>query len=446
MQLATTSPGTGQDAGGLRADDWRAGRPAEDPEKIKRWGVVTAKPSEYLVHVRRGRVLARSSGQGASCFKWPWDAVAVVPTSLQRLSFRADQVTAEKVGVEVVGLAVYRIAEPLLAYRVLNFSYPERAQQKLEETLCSMFVGAARRLIANLSVQDCLQKRKHAIAEELLHEIAPVVGGSGRVDDTTVQGWGVVIDTIEIQEVRVLSETVFQSMQAPFRAELERQAREARALADQKVTTREASCRRETAEAQITAEEAIRERRALAARAAAEQQAGDARRASELEAERERARIAAETLVQEHTAQAELARHEARSKAALRRIALEVEEAQAERAALELRLGAQEARAAMARAEALLRAELDATSVQSELVRGRAEAAVQLELSQVEKARAEAHARRVLAERLPDLAGAVGQRIGEVRITQLGTHGNPFESIVQAIGAVVELARAASSE
>src|SRR5262249_4676712 len=79
-------------------EGWRTGRPVEDPEKTKRWGVVTAKPSEFLVHVRRGRVLERTSGQGASCFKWPWDATAIIPTSLQRLMFRADQVTIEKIG------------------------------------------------------------------------------------------------------------------------------------------------------------------------------------------------------------------------------------------------------------------------------------------------------------------------------------------------------------
>ena len=44
---------------------WRAGRPTEDPGKIKRWGFVTAKPREYLVHVRKGRVRSRTSGQGA---------------------------------------------------------------------------------------------------------------------------------------------------------------------------------------------------------------------------------------------------------------------------------------------------------------------------------------------------------------------------------------------
>ncbi|MEL6545208.1 MAG: hypothetical protein AAFQ82_11330, partial [Myxococcota bacterium] len=35
---------------------WRSQRPAEDPEKTKRWGRITAKPSEYLVVMRNGVV------------------------------------------------------------------------------------------------------------------------------------------------------------------------------------------------------------------------------------------------------------------------------------------------------------------------------------------------------------------------------------------------------
>ena len=238
-------------------DGWRSGRPVEDPQKTKHWGFVTAKPSEYLVHVRHGRVLS-SSGQGASCFKWPRDAVAVVPTSLQRLGFVADQVTRERVGVEVRGLAVYRIAEPLVAYRLLNFSYPERAQQKLEQTLGAMFVGATRRLVANLSVDECLEKRKSALAQELMREVAPVVAGDGRPEDSTDRGWGVVIDTIEIQEVRVLSESVFAAMQAPYRVQIDRAAREAKADAERQLALREAAHHRETREARLEGEAAVR--------------------------------------------------------------------------------------------------------------------------------------------------------------------------------------------
>ncbi len=418
---------------------WRGGKPVEDPEKIKRWGFVTARPSEYLVHVRRGRLRRRSSGQGATCFKWPWDSVAVVPTSLQRLSFRADQITLERVGVEVVGLAVYRIAEPLLAYRVLNFSFPERAQEKLEETLTSMFVGATRRLVANLAVDDCLQKRKQALADELLREIAPVVGGEGRPDDETSKGWGVVIDSIEVQEVRVLSEAVFAAMQAPYRAALDQQARAAQAAAAQAVATREATRDRAIEEARIAAEQEIEARREAQAqqRAEAEQArrlAGVAR-AAEVERRRAAAEAEAERAALDRQAQtaAERTAHE------VRRRGLEVEAARAEIESAEARLAAEEARIALARLRA--EAERAGRAAEAELSRreGEAQAAVLLAEARAAEVRAAAEARRVTAQKLPELAAAVGGRVGEIKLTQIG--GEASHPVVGALAAVVELAR-----
>src|SRR5262245_23795553 len=117
------------------AEGWRAGKPVEDPDKLKRWGFVTARPSEYLVCVRRGQIDRRRSGQGARVFKWPWDSIAIVPTTLQRIEFTADQITRETIGVMVAGVAVYRIADPELAFRVLNFTFGEAANEKLATTL-----------------------------------------------------------------------------------------------------------------------------------------------------------------------------------------------------------------------------------------------------------------------------------------------------------------------
>ncbi|MCK6547962.1 hypothetical protein L6R52_19075 [Myxococcota bacterium] len=431
---------------------WRAGKPVEDPEKLKRWGFVTAKPSEFLVHVRRGRVVSKSSGQGATCFKWPWDAVAIVPTSLQRLQFQADQVTAEKVGIEVVGLAVYRIAEPLLAYRVLNFSFPERAQEKLEETLTAMFVGATRRLVANLGVEDCLQKRKSALAEELLREIAPVVGGLGRPDDATEQGWGVVIDTIEIQEVRILSEKVFASMQAPYRAALDRRAREAKALADLDIAQRDAECSREIAEAKIRSEAAVREQKRDAERKAAELDAKDRLRklelatsqeASEIQAKRAIEKANLESLAASRAASAELERDdaEARAKLTVRQTELSALEAKAKLETIELERVAAQKRAELAREEALAKAELRRLEVELVTAEGRAKAEIELALAEAFVRKAEAEARVLAAEKLPELAEAMGRKIGEVRITQWGNDGNPFGALTQGVAAVLDLVK-----
>ena len=110
--------------------------------EIPRWGRVVAKPHEFLIHIRRGRV--KTSGHGASCFRFPSDSVALIPTSIAKLAFSADQVTREKIGVEVSGLAVYRIAEPLLAYRMIDGDIG-----RLSEILRDMFVGATRRIVAS---------------------------------------------------------------------------------------------------------------------------------------------------------------------------------------------------------------------------------------------------------------------------------------------------------
>ncbi len=41
----------------------------DDPRMHKKWGHVTALPSEYLIHFHNGKIRGNSSGQGATCFK-----------------------------------------------------------------------------------------------------------------------------------------------------------------------------------------------------------------------------------------------------------------------------------------------------------------------------------------------------------------------------------------
>ncbi|ATB41368.1 hypothetical protein CYFUS_006833 [Cystobacter fuscus] len=466
-------------------EGWRAGKPAEDPEKMKKWGLITARPSEFLIHMRRGRV-REVSGQGASCFKLPGDSVAIVPTSVQRLRFTADQVTSEKVGVQVTGLAVYRIVEPLVAFRMLNFSFPERAQEKLRELLTEMFVGAVRRLVANLSVEECLTRRKEGIATELMREISPVVSGRGRPEDRTDTGWGVVLDTIEIQDVRVLSETVFANMQARFRQEQERVAREAELTKERFIRREEAEAERQIALTRLVTEEEVRHKRRAAEEQAqleslaVEARVAEARVAQEhgarqaqvtLERETALAKLNAELEVREREARAEEARELARleterrmaearlenaralaaaqAQAELERLKLEAE-AQAARHAAEVaklrqeeerartEAKAAEARCAIAEAE-LARTELEARQAriaqEPELARARAQRDIENTLSP-ESIQLE------LARQLPKVAAAFQQKMGEVHVTAVDG-ANPFGYIAAAVEGVMGLARSA---
>jgi hypothetical protein len=242
------------------------------------------------------------AGQGLSCFKWPSDSVAIVPTSIAKLGFSADQVTIEKVGVEVHGLAVYRIAEPLLAYRMIDL---DRAS--LTDILSEMFIGATRRIVASLTLDECIRHRKDQIASALMKEIAPILAGerSALVLSAEASGWGVVLDTIEIQDVRVLSEEVFQRLQAPFRERLALDA----LVAENRVVEQRAQLERERRNAE---ENARRELMAVEdARIAAERTREDERLAAELDRARRKAEADRERALVDLAARREAAETEA---------------------------------------------------------------------------------------------------------------------------------------
>jgi flotillin len=466
------------------ADGWRRGKPEEDPEKLKRWGFISAKPSEFLVRMRGGSVV--SSGQGATTFKWPWDSVAIVPTTVQRLQFTADQITSEKIGVKVTGIVVYRIAEPLIAFRMLNFSFPESAQEKLATMMEEMCIGATRRLVANLSVEECLTRRKDAIAHELMHEVAPVVSGSGALEDQTERGWGVVVDTIEIQDVRVLSSAVFTNMQARFRNDQERMAREAELARERAVKTGESSTEREIALSRVTAQTDIRRQTQAAEEAARlEKIAADARveeqrlaqdraaRAGEVSVEREiaLAKLAAEAEVKQRRQAAEeqaaLEKASADARLAAEKLANELKlqherlkaraeasalEAQAELAEHQAQLAMETQHGELTRAQAataearLALAQLEARTAEVEVQRQELQHRLELDRSSRQKAIDNSISPEVIqlaiAHKLPELAAAFQQKMGEVHVTAIDG-ANPFGYVAAAVEGVMGLARSA---
>lgn len=468
----SSSPRTRYDKG------WRAGKPVEDPEKTKSWGFVTAKPSEYLIHMRRGKVRPRSSGQGASCFKLPWDSIAIIPTTLNRLQFTADQVTREKVGVEVTGLAVFRITDPEMTYKMLNFSFAERATEKLESTLREMFMGSVRRIVAGMSVEDVLTRRKEGLAEEIMREIAPVVSGRGKETDRTNRGWGVVIDTIEIQDVRVLSESVFANMQALFRNQLLLQARDAELSTARAIAERETSNAKEIAESRITAESATRELKAIAESHAAEielaeqvkreKSKGEAGKAVALAAvERARVVAMAESDKERDAQLAVLAREQAvaEGKRAVEEARFIAEREKQERTA-ELERWATEAKIERERAEAaarmqLAREEADTRGVvrerelAMERLTGETANALALGSKQIENlVTTEAIQRDLVLKTMPAIAAAFAASMGETKFVHFGGSGgaggeggaDPISFVTRAIAQVLEVARSQGIE
>jgi flotillin len=242
-----------------------------DRRPQRSWGWVSARPSEFLVVYRGGALSQSLSRQGGRFFKWPSDSYVVVPTTLKEVVFHASQVTTDFVDVKVRGMVVYRVAEPLRIYRLINFADRPAAEAKLAQMISDLCRSLAKWLVANLRLEECVRRRKEEIAGALAREVGEIA----------TDRWGVEIVTVDVQDVFIQDEALFSAMQAGFRAEKEREARLARLEAERGVETR-----------RIANERALeQDRQELALERA--RQAEELERRRLLDAE-ERARIAAE--------------------------------------------------------------------------------------------------------------------------------------------------------
>ena len=91
-----------------------------------------------------------------------------MPTTLKEVIFHANQITADLVDVKVRGMVVYRIADPLRIYALINFSDRQAAEAKLAQMISDMCRSLVKWLIANLQLDECIRRRKEAIATALM--------------------------------------------------------------------------------------------------------------------------------------------------------------------------------------------------------------------------------------------------------------------------------------
>ncbi len=170
------------------------------------FGLVTANPSEFLVHYRRGRLKRAERGATAFCLPY-FDRCVLVPGTAHQVEFCADQITAENQGIEVAGFAVWRIEDPLKTCATFDFSTQEEAVRRVGTMLQSVVESATRHQVARMKLNDVIRERA-AIIDALKSEVAPLS-----------EKWGVVLDTVEIRTVKIFSRQLFENLQAKFRDE-----------------------------------------------------------------------------------------------------------------------------------------------------------------------------------------------------------------------------------
>ncbi len=265
------------------------------PRWKKSFGVITARPHEYLIHIRRGKLLRRTTGQASRCFKLPGDMVILVPTSLKQLIFGASQLTLDNILIRLRGFVIYRISSPEKIYERISFWERQSGEKKLALMLGEQCRSHSKWLVANMTLEDCLRKRKQAIADVLLNELRLVI---------TEENFGVTIETIDIQDIKIVDDSLFRAYQGPAsetlfknqqlsEMEREREVQTLKLQQQQEISewTKETRLKVLANEAQIQeAERANKDKELQAQRQVERDQAEHKRVLAELEEEQKRAR------------------------------------------------------------------------------------------------------------------------------------------------------------
>lgn len=140
-------------------------------------------------------------------------------------------------GVEVRGIMIWSVLRtddgPFKCFKAFGHDLQRENPVIANEKLGAMATSIVRDRIANMSLDDVLKNRsklRSGVKEEI---------------QKLLTGWGIWLETVEIQDVRIMSSTLFKSLQTEFREKSRQESERISANINQKI--REEQLERQTA-------------------------------------------------------------------------------------------------------------------------------------------------------------------------------------------------------
>src|SRR3989449_11041158 len=204
-----------------------------------------AEPDEALV-ISGLRASGRPDGTGESMGFGivTGRGTLVIPgvTKVRTLSLEAHEseisvpcVSQQKIRVDLRGIVVYKVGDDYQSIANAARRFLDRPAQELETKVQNVFVGHLRAIAGSMTVEEMISdqdKFTQQVRDRCTQEM---------------ESFGLVIDSFQIQEITSPSNYI-ENLAVPHQAEVEQNARIARAIAD-----REAVAQEQTAAAQIAA-------------------------------------------------------------------------------------------------------------------------------------------------------------------------------------------------
>ncbi|HEX9863762.1 MAG TPA: SPFH domain-containing protein [Acidimicrobiia bacterium] len=225
-----------------------------------------AEPTAHVLRYRKGQLISSVRG-GSFWFRPLTSAVAEVPIDDREQSFLFNGRTSDFQDVAVQGAITYRVLDPELTARRVDFGIDHRTGTYLEEPL-----ERISQMVAQTAQQLALDWVAHRNLDEVLREavqdLRPIIA-EGLANDLALADVGLDIATVRVTRVAPTPE-LEKALQAPTRERLQQTADEAtfqrralavekeRAIAENELANQIELARREQ---QLIAERGANERR-----------------------------------------------------------------------------------------------------------------------------------------------------------------------------------------
>ena len=201
---------------------------------------VRALPNEYLVQIGSKRARPVLGGKRFRLLR----RFMKIPASVQVIKFSLSNHSRTYQGIQVEGYACWRIDPDRVgkAVNVLDFYNAYDPMHKPSEDLKTICTEAIRHIVANMDIEEAL-KNKSGIADQLKMHLT-----------TIEEKWGILFDQVGIENIHIMSDKVFDDLQAKERDKLRLDASLSRFETDKKIDDANAVFERETHRTKLESE------------------------------------------------------------------------------------------------------------------------------------------------------------------------------------------------
>jgi regulator of protease activity HflC (stomatin/prohibitin superfamily) len=182
--------------------------------------------NQYVIHFRNGKIL--SQGRGGKIIKMPLvDEIVVIPTTTRKTILDSNEkiLSREYQDMGISAILYWRVSEPAVAFNAVVWD--PRSEDYVERVLSTATGAIIRTTCASLPVETILCDRTEIIkmiSDQLLN---------------LTKDWGIIIESLEIVEARVLDAGLKDNMEAVKKIAEQERARLAAANAKEIYRLRE---------------------------------------------------------------------------------------------------------------------------------------------------------------------------------------------------------------